>query len=289
MVAGLIGIGLWILPDNISESILVRLSVIGYPNGGVIQYIEQNPDLAERAIGTSVEPNALGGLLALAGTLAVSLVLARKTTHNAWFLYLSIALMSVCLILTFGRGAMLAFGIGLLIIAIARSRKFLWILLVSIGILLISPWSQVYIERFISGFQGQDLATQMRFGEYKDALTLIGRYPLIGVGFTGAPDIDIYLGVSNMYLTIASNMGLLGLTTFCVLIFSVLVYAWQSTRGADVILIGLIAVLIEILVIGIFDHYFFNIEFHHMSTLLWMYVGVLLATARIIRSSRHTA
>ena len=43
----------------------------------------------------------------------------------------------------------------------------------------------------------------MRFGEYKDALTLIERYPLFGVGFTGVPDIDLYLGVSMLYLIIA--------------------------------------------------------------------------------------
>ena len=54
----------------------------------------------------------------------------------------------------------------------------------------------------------------MRFGEYKDALTLIDRYPLFGVGFTGVPDIDLYLGVSMLYLIIASNMGLIGLVLF---------------------------------------------------------------------------
>ena len=54
----------------------------------------------------------------------------------------------------------------------------------------------------------------MRFGEYKDALILIARYPFFGVGFTGVPDIDIYLGVSMLYLIIAENMGLIGLAIF---------------------------------------------------------------------------
>ena len=61
--AALIGIALWVLPDQSSESILTRLAIIGYPDGGVIQYIEANPELSERAIGTSVNPNSLGGLL----------------------------------------------------------------------------------------------------------------------------------------------------------------------------------------------------------------------------------
>ncbi len=54
----------------------------------------------------------------------------------------------------------------------------------------------------------------MRFGEYKDALILIERYPLFGVGFTGTPDLDIYLGVSMLYLIIAENMGIIGLALF---------------------------------------------------------------------------
>ena len=45
-LAALIGIVLWLLPDLLAENILTRLSIIGYPDGGVIQYIEQNPELS---------------------------------------------------------------------------------------------------------------------------------------------------------------------------------------------------------------------------------------------------
>jgi hypothetical protein len=41
------------------------------------------------------------------------------------------------------------------------------------------------VAHFVEGLQGQDLATQMRFGEFKDAFILIERHPL-GVGFAGA-------------------------------------------------------------------------------------------------------
>ena len=81
-------------------------------------------------------------------------------------------------------------------------------------LLFFLPQTQEYVARLIAGFAGQDLATQMRFGEYKDALILIRRYPLFGVGFTGVPDIDLYLGVSMVYLIIAQNMGLIGLACF---------------------------------------------------------------------------
>jgi O-antigen ligase len=57
-----------------------------------------------------------------------------------------------------------------------------------------------------------------RLGEYKDALILIQRYPILGVGFSGSPDIDTYIGVSNMYLLIAEEMGLVGLTAYMAII-----------------------------------------------------------------------
>ena len=81
-------------------------------------------------------------------------------------------------------------------------------------LLLLLPQTQAYVARLAAGFAGEDLATQMRFGEYKDALILVQRYPLFGVGFVSAPDIDIYLGVSMLYLIVAENMGLVGLAVF---------------------------------------------------------------------------
>jgi hypothetical protein len=49
--------------------------------------------------------------------------------------------------------------------------------------------------------------------------------------------------------------------------------------------LGLGAALISILVSGIFDHYFFNLEFFHASTMLWTVIGLILATTRITREA----
>jgi hypothetical protein len=152
---------------------------------------------------------------------------------------------------------------------------------------MVLPLSQTYINRFLEGFQFADLATQMRLGEYKDALILIGRYPLLGVGFAGTPDIDIYLGVASVYFTIASNMGLLGLLGFFAVMTAVFVYAWsaraavRATPGLDAIWLGIQAGLIGALANGVLDHYFFNLEFMAAATIFWIYVGLMLATTRI--------
>nr|MBP6804200.1 polymerase [Chloroflexota bacterium] len=137
------------------------------------------------------------------------------------------------------------------------------------------------------GIQGQDLATQMRFGEYKDALILIQRYPLFGVGFAGTPDIDIYLGVANVYFTIAEVMGLVGLFAFFSVIATVFAYAFFNRRTfkqnerLDAVWLGLHAALVGGLVAGVFDHYLFNLEFHHAVTAFWLLVGMAAASTRL--------
>jgi O-antigen ligase len=287
--AALIGIVQWTLPDSLAERLLVRLSVIGYPDGGVIQYVEQNPDLAERAIGTSVNPNSLGGFLVMIAALVAPQLLTRHpVTGKRWHAALMLGALTLCLILTLSRGSMLAFGAAIIFIALLRYRKLLVVLGIFAILLLLTPWSQAYIARFVEGFQFADLATQMRLGEYQDALTLIARYPLLGVGFAGTPDIDIYLGVANVYLTIASNMGLLGLLSFLATMAAVFVYGWGARphligagNGLYSIWLGLTAGLVGALANGIFDHYFFNLEFQHAVTIFWTFVGLSLATIRI--------
>jgi O-antigen ligase len=127
----------------------------------------------------------------------------------------------------------------------------------------------------------------MRFGEYKDALILIGRYPWFGVGFSGTPDIDTYLGVSNVYLQIAEQMGFVGLLAFLAAIGS---YGWHFLqsyqalkRDEDLqpIALGIALAVCGGLFGGLFDHYLFNLVFPHASSLLWLTIGLGAAAANL--------
>ena len=112
---------------------------------------------------------------------------------------------------------------------------------------------------------------------------LIARYPLFGVGFTGVPDIDIYLGVSMLYLIIAENMGVIGLLIFIAVMvgfFIMVASAWRQgiEPGLEAILLGYAGAILGVLVSGVFDHYWFNMTYPHMTVLLWLYVGMATAT-----------
>jgi hypothetical protein len=128
----------------------------------------------------------------------------------------------------------------------------------------------------------------MRLGEYKDAFILISRYPWLGVGFAGAPEIDIYLGVSSAYLLMAEAMGLVGLAVFAGTMAVVLGWAWQCRRAVwagpsaeAAIWLGLHAGLAAALAVGIVDHYFFRLSFQSAGTLFWLFVGLALAATRL--------
>jgi polysaccharide biosynthesis protein PslJ len=258
----------------------------------VVRYIEENPALSERAIGTSVDPNALGGLLVLIGALAGPQLVAKRPLLPRWQTIMITGLLFICLLLTFSRGALVGLVAGLGFVALARHRRLIPYMAVGGLLIFLLPISQGYVARFIEGLQGQDLATQMRFGEYRDALILIWRYPLFGVGFAGSPDSDVYLGVANVYLTIGQRMGFLGLAAFAVLIATVFAYAFFNRgyfRGRDrldPVWLGLHAALIGGLVVGIFDHYLFNIDFHHAVTIFWMFIGLATAATRLGSASR---
>ncbi len=280
-LAALVGVILYLLPTHLTVRALSMLRVVRYPTGlDVLRYIEDNPDLPLRATSTSIDPNVLGGMLIFTTTLTASMAVARRPLLPRPLLFAMLAVMCTCMIMTYSRGSFVGLVAALGLLALLRYRKLLWIGLLGLALLLLLPQTQSYVSHFIEGVQGEDLATQMRFGEYKDALILIGRYPWFGVGFSGTPDIDAYLGVSNVYLLIAEQMGVVGLAVFLAAIASYCIHflrardALYGDEELEPIALGVTLAIFGGLVGGLLDHYLFNLVFPHASSLLWLSLGL---------------
>ena len=222
------------------------------------------------------------------GALAGPQLMAKRPLFPRWIVVGIIGLIFLAIVLTFSRSAMIGLAFGLGYVAILRYRRLIpYMFLVGVLFLLLPITQEFVVSRFLEGFQGQDLATQMRFGEYRDALRLIQRYPIFGVGFAGAPDIDLYLGVANVYLTIAQSMGLIGLVFFFGVILTLFGSAYLNRTWfvenpeKDAIWLGLHAAIVGGLVAGLFDHYLFNLEFHHAVTIFWLIIGLASASTRL--------
>ncbi len=289
--AAVIGIVLYFIPRDWSIRLLSGLGRFGYPTGaGVLRFINDDPERSMRAVATSVDPNTLGGLFTLVGALMAPQLFVAKPIFDRRWMAVMFGTLGLCLFLTFSRGSMTGLVAALLLLGVLRYRKLLLLLLVVAIVVLIIPQTQDYVLNFAAGLAIEDRATQMRMGEYKDAFILISRYPWLGVGFAGTPESDIYLGVANLYLTIAEEMGLIGLAVFLIAVGSFFAFAWRiwrhmPTEGADerreALLLGLTAAVAGALGGGVFDHYLFNLEFPHAVSLFWMFIGLAVSVAQM--------
>jgi polysaccharide biosynthesis protein PslJ len=294
-LAGCVGIALYILPEQRTINVLSLLGPLGYPTGlDVMRYLAESQRL--RAIGTSIDPNFFGAMLMVCGVLAATQVPAPRPVANRWLLLLALGPIGLALLLSFSRSSWMGFAAGIAFVAAVRYR-WLWLVLVPAVLLLFAgviPGTQSFTGHLLAGFLAQDLATQMRLGEYKDALALIARYPWLGVGYGDAPAVDTYVGVSNIYLLLAENAGLVGLTAYLGVMVGLFAYCLPSAwRARDQLTGGLIlsclATVCGALVAGVFDHHFVNVKVPHILALFWLCAAVAVLLARLERERLREA
>jgi len=284
--AALVGLGLYVLNDRTALRLLVALGRLGYPTSGrVLRYVEDDPSGLERAIGTSVDPNSFGGMLALICTLAAAQLWARRPLLPRPVLVAQAGLMALCIFLTYSRAALGGLIVAAMFLATVRERRLWWV----IGAAAVAGAVAVvgfglggdFVERVGEGVRFEDQANQMRLAEFRNALAIIERYPVFGVGFGAGPELGLITGVSSIYLAMASRIGLLGLGTFLVTMAVFFVYTLRAAPGLDEErqswLVGIQSGVIAALAVGLLDHYYFNIEFSHMAALFWGLVGCGMA------------
>ncbi len=262
-LAALLGLVLHALPDSTAHSLLVQLAPLGYPaEGRVLRYVEDNPAGLERAVGTAVDPNSFGGMLAVAAAVALGETLGRprfapgrrertarrggetagpppaRAQHGRAGLPLPLllailGLLVACLYLTYSRAALGGLLVAAVFLAAVRYRRLWWGIVpvaLALVLLLAGLGGGPVVERFRQGLAFQDLANRMRLAEYANAAAIVQRYPAFGVGFGHAPDIDLSTGVSSLYLTIAERMGLAGLLSFLGFAGAAVWHALRSAR-----------------------------------------------------------
>jgi len=292
-LAGAVATALWLLPSGDQLRLLTSLRVVGYPTSDVLRYVPgaNNTYTTQlRAIGTAIDPNVLGGTLMLALLLTlVQCAAPRPVLPRAVLVLFAVAtLLGVATSLS--RASWLGLAVGSLLIGTYRYRR-IWLLVGLAALaLLVAPPGRDLVARFVSGFSTADRATAFRFGEYANALTIIQRYPLFGIGFGASPDIDVTAGVSSAYLLVAEQTGLVGLAAYGATLLATWLVGLRGLQAATDprlagVQAGLLAAVSGALVAGLLDHYFANGAFPHAIALFWLYAAALVAGARLSRSS----
>jgi len=275
--AGATALALYFLPRNTQIQLLSALRPLGYPSGPeVLRTIPGTETL--RAIGTSIDPNLLGGLLMMAAAVTVGQVLAPRPLLPRLVLIGLGAAAIGGLALTYSRAAWVGLAVAVLYLGTFRYRR-AWVVAALAGLVLVFvPQGNAVLTRFLEAFGGRDPATALRLVEYHTASELISQYPWFGVGFGSGPNVELFLGVSSLYLLIAEEMGLVGLAVFLAMVGILFVHGLRGLARlreprAQGLALALQASLAAALASGLFDHYFFR--FPHSLALFWLYAALL--------------
>lgn len=213
-----------------------------------------------RAYGTLPHANILGGYLALATILALSVFLTtnKKKERMSVLIFLSIFLLG--LLFTFSRSAILAAVVGCCVLLFKyrpiRQKRFL--LLACVPFVVASLF---FLPEILNRTTGQgrleSRSVAERVGSIRDGVNTFFAHPLFGIG-AGQLQPAVYkdIAVSTepahvVVLQMAVELGLIGL-------FLALLCLWQIFTVARVSATG-IAIFVAFCTISLFDHYLWTL------------------------------
>lgn len=144
-------------------------------------------------------------------------------------------------------------------------------------------WAEVS-SRFVVSASEQAVGLRGFYNE--TAFSIISAYPLLGIGsgnfvweISQALDLMsswIYQPVHNIYLLIASEIGLIGLVVFLMFLFLILSRT-RARKSAPYL--GMIIIFYGFLFIAFFDHFFWTLQQGQL--MFWLVLGILASESAI--------
>ena len=250
---------------------LESLGTAGYPITGVARFL---PDqVTPRATGLLVDPNVLG--VTLAAALPFGLTCIGGGQRRRALGLAAVALIGGALALTISRASWIASAAGLLVwLALVRPRLAA-AAAATLGVAVAAAPLEPF-ERIRHGLLGEDHSAALRLGEIREAFRVIGRFPLLGVGYGDAPHPDIFAGVSNAWLWLAERAGVVAALAHLALVGGAAQAAVRSAVS-DPALRPPLASLAAFAVAGMFDHHI--VSFPHLVFLVGGLAGLVVTQA----------
>lgn len=270
---------------------------------GIYQYVTKVPmpanwmDQVEQGVRTRAfsivgSPNILGSLMTLLIPLSLSFVYAEKKIFKK-FIFTGITLaMTLCLVVTFSRGAWVGLAVAVLIYTLMKNDKKLYVLLAlsCVAVLIFVPSVRDRITYMLSSNYIASSQKGGRLIRWATGFDMFKQNMWIGVGlgrFGGAvamnhknifPD-TFYM--DNYYLKTAVEMGLAGLSTFLILMYNVVAWSGRaivriknSLDSSYVDLAkGALAGMCGVIVHNFFENVF---EVPMMVTYFWLLAGFIM-------------
>lgn len=247
--------------------------------------VEKFPKLMRRMYSTLQNPNLFGEyLLMVMGILGTAILqeLKEKRWKRLWWLLPMTVLFLGCAVLTYSRGIWLSIAAMVLYWGIVIDKRLLLSFIV-IPFILWGYHGEVS-SRLWSLFSGNDTSVMLRWALWDSTTYMIEDFPLLGIGwnafwytypkynyFIQDPTVIIY-HAHNMFLHMIAEVGCIGAGFY---FYALVSHPWKLSKCEDpwlgyTLRYGLGAVIVGILVSGLFDH---NLYSHQISAVCWQLLG----------------
>lgn len=263
-----------------------------------IAYVDMTlfSDLGGRVYATWENPNMLAEYLVL----LLPLIFAGLLQSDRWTrgvgYALCFAIAALCLVFTWSRGAWLGAVISLFLMLLCLSHKVLSYVLLAVlpSAALLPLLPEKVVRRFASIGNMADSSVLYRLNLWRGVEQMLGDHWLTGVGVGERAFCAVYsryalsgiesaMHSHSLYLGLVCGLGIVGLAVFAIALLLWLrraleYYRFGEWRGARLVVLGGIAGVVALLIMGIFDDIFYNYRIFFM---FWAVMGLVSAQLRI--------
>jgi len=247
-----------------------------------------NPIESLRRVSASfVHPNDFGCYLVTLFSVVLSLFILFKKRNQKYILMIIGGVAIFLILKTFSRGAWLGWISSVFLFFTIWKRRYFPIYAISLVVILLI-FSFLFKDRFLSLLDTHQGTVWERLQLWRGTFSMIKEHPFIGFGINtysrvfpkykplDYPDIRY---AHNSYLQMASEIGLVGLFSFLILIGYVFFKALYVFKNkSDVVGMGFLSGWVGFLIHAGVDTHLYSLC---LSTLFWMFTGVILSMVKI--------
>lgn len=281
----------------LSTFLIALMAIRDYMNVGASSLEES------RVGGVFDQPNMLGAFFVYTMFFFLSFFLYYWRSLKYWFLLIPFLACLRGIMVTFSRGAYMAFGFGALMTTFFRSKV---LFIISLFLIMTSLINPIYLpegmrERLASTFGGEkvmstnveditDKSAGNRIIIWKGAVEMIKAKPMFGFGYGTFPYIIGYfvpvmkdVDAHNTYLIIAAEMGVPALLIFLLILFMLIKNAaWLLKRTKEryfkAFAVGILGNIFGLLAANMFGS---RLNSEEVSSYFWIFAGLIMAAVNM--------
>jgi len=248
---------------------------------------KQFPELSTRVYATLENPNVLGEYLGLAIPFLAGFFFASNKFRQKVLLLATVGMLTLCLVLTFSRGAWLGLAVSVFVFALLKEPRLI-VLIVILALLAPMFLPPVVMNRIASIGSLEDSSNAYRITIWIAALRMIKDYWLTGVGLGLSAFARVYreymiagasaIHAHNLYLEICLELGVVGILSLLWMVFRAFSEALSNMKSdkSSYLAAGILAGIAGHLFHGLFDYVWYS---PRIVMAFWMYLGLMSALA----------